>query len=131
MDQRARIQRVTRLQQLHVAAQRGVEVLHVLCRLRVAHLQHRRQLQQRAFRFDGIAAGGGQAVRVDMQPAPDPARGAKLPGRVAHGDAPAVRRNRLGAQGALVFQLGEDLRHHLAVHFFPERVHRPTSLKKR
>ncbi|WP_155731409.1 hypothetical protein, partial [Enterobacter asburiae] len=49
------------------AAQRGVEIFHMLCRLRVAHLQHRRQLQQRAFRFDGFAAGCDQAVRVDMR----------------------------------------------------------------
>ncbi len=131
VDKRVGIQRFTRLQQLNIAPQRGVEIFQMLCRLRIAHLQHRGQLQQRAFRFNGRAAHGGQAVRVDMQPAPDPARGVKLPGFAAHGDLPAVRVQGLGAQGALVFQLGEGLRHHLTVHFLPECVHRPTSLKKR
>lgn len=131
MDQRIGIQRFTRLQQLHVAPQRGVEIFHVLRRLRVAHLQYGGQLQQRVFRFDRRAAGGGQGIRVNMQPAPDPTRGAKLPARVAHTDAPVVRRIRLGAQGAFIFQFGEDLRHHLAVHFLPERVHSSTSWKKR
>ena len=131
MDKRVGIQRFTRLEQLNITAKRGVKIFHMLCRLRVAHLQHGRQLQQRAFRFHGGAAGGGQEIRIDMQPAPYPARGAKLPGLRAHGNAPAVRRNRLSAQGTFVFQFGEDLRHHLAVYFLPERVHSSTSWKKR
>ena len=66
MNKRVGIQRLSRLQQLHVAPQRGVKIFQMLCRLCVAHLQHRRQLQKRAFRFHGGSAGGGQTGGIDM-----------------------------------------------------------------
>ena len=99
--------------------------------LRVAHLQYRRKLQQCSFCVHCVTADGGQALGVDMQPAPDPARGLELPGLRAHGDLPSIVCQLPGAQGAFIFQLGEDLRHHVAVHFLPVHVHSPTSLKKR
>ncbi|MNM93269.1 hypothetical protein D3C81_1056370 [compost metagenome] len=46
-DQILRTHTVTGRQQLHIAAQRGVQVFQMFCDLRIVHFQHLRQLAQR------------------------------------------------------------------------------------